>query len=205
MEPNIHRPHVSICSRVDSRIDGCLLEARQKMECFRDSDSSFQPLDLQLHDSCPPPLRWVMVPDSWRLNFLPELTVTPLGLFGSRVEAIPFCPDRVARLSVSSDPLSQSHRGPEETQETPPPPSVRETLRKASWALFPKDGRTATRAPGLCPASAGPSVPRPRHSLALITRKRGVLTWTATNCVSFGKTLPSPGLMSPIYKTKDLD
>lgn len=168
------------------------------MECFRDSYSSFQPLDLQLHDSCLPPVRqWCLIPR--RLNFLPELIVTPLGLFGSRVEAILFCPDHVAWLSVSLDPLSQSHRGPEGTQKTPERSG---DSQKGLLGTPPKGRQNGHDISALSPALAGLSISCPRHSLALMTRKQGVLTWTATNCVSFGKTLHLQVSCSPSVKRR---
>lgn len=144
---------------------------------------------------CP---QWCLIPR--RLNFLPELIVTPLGLFGSRVWAVLFCPDHEAWLSVSLDSLSQSHRGPEGTPKTPEHSG---DSQKGLVGTPPKGRQNGLDSSALSPALAGLSISCPRHSLlALMTRKQGVLTWTTTNCVSFGKTLHLQVSRSPSIKRR---
>ena len=91
-----------------------------------------------------------MVSDSKVANFFffSEF-VTLIGLFGSRLEAIIFCPAQVAWLLVSLDPLSQSHREPEEIHKSPEHSRDAQEGLTTSWALFPKYSRTAMRASAL--------------------------------------------------------
>lgn len=115
------------------------------------------------------------------LNFYSELIVTVSGLFGSRLEAIIFCPDRLAWLSVSLDPSDSEPQGPWRDPEDPPlvlesSGDTWESL-KTSWALFAKDSRTTMR-----PLALSISYPSD-FLLGHIRRKHGVHTDCHQLCV----------------------
>lgn len=74
--------------------------------------------------------------------------MTVPALLGSRVEAITFCPDQVARLSLS---LDSSPPKPEETQQT----LVLECSGpKTSWTL-PQSQQNCVKSPGSVPGLSG--------------------------------------------------
>lgn len=129
--------------------------------------------------------------------------MTLLELFGSRVEAILFCPDHVAWLSVSLDPLSQSHRGPEETQKTPERSG---DTQKGLLGTLPERQQHSPESLSSVPGLSG-SVPLLSMSFSSCSYYKE--TWSPNMdrhqlCV-FWQDTSSLGLMFPIYKTKDLD